>query len=126
MVLYRNEPRITIMLTTRDLSAPERLLVDRRRKDLNQEKAASHWKVTPWTYRMWEEGKEDSSIPFPALGKLKHHESCVVLHRRSGLKRTELAKLVGVSGWWLTCMENGIVPVDRLVEFWHAREENPV
>jgi len=67
---------------------------------------------------MLEAGKRSRSCPRIRIGKLKPHEAAVTMRRRWGFKRTELAKQIGVSCWWLTQMERGRVNPKRLVEFW--------
>ena len=108
------------MLVLRNLSAPERLLISRRREGIGQSKAAKRWGVTEWQYRMWESGH--TAIPAWVcwrMAKLEPHESCFIKRRRAGMKRTELAEEVGVSCWWITQMERGSVPCDRLVSYWN-------
>ena len=109
------------MLSTNELTAAERLLIDRRRAGATQVDAAAHWGVSAWTYRMWESGQREKDIPEPTLGRLTEVEGCVILRRRTGLSRTALAKLVSISEWWLTQMERGRIPADRLIEFWRNR-----
>ena len=105
------------MLATRDLTTGERLLIERRRIGQNQTEAATAYGLSEWQYRQCEEDKSDR-IPAPPLGKLQDYEACTLMRRRAGLKRTELARKLGISGWWLTRMERGQIPADRLVEFW--------
>ena len=106
------------MLTSPQLIASERLIIDRRRRGLTQEQAAQAWGFSEWHYRMLEAGKRERSCPRIRIGKLKPHEAAFTLRRREGLKRTELAVKVGVSCWWLTQMERGRVNPKRLIEFW--------
>lgn len=105
------------MLTTRDLSPGERLLVERRREDKNQTEAADAYSISEWQYRQCEADRSDM-IPAPPIGKLQPHEACVLMRRRAGMKRTELSKALGISDWWLTRMERGQIPADRIVEYW--------
>ncbi len=106
------------MLATHELKPGERLLLYRRRMNLNQTQAAEDWDTKPWTYRMWEGGNRTRDIPCPRLGGLKPHESCFITRRRAGMSRTQLAKALGVSNFWVTQMEKGAVSSDRLVKYW--------
>ena len=105
------------MLATSELSAAERILIYRRRLGLNQTEAALHWAVTPWEYRLWENGERNTQ-PTVRLGILQDNEACLIMRRRAGLSRTACAKAVGISNWWLTQMEHGKIPTERLVKFW--------
>jgi len=105
------------MLTTRDLNTGERLLIERRRNGQNQTKAAYSYDLSEWQYRQCEANESDR-IPAPPLGRLRDYEACMIMRRRAGLKRTELAAQLGISGWWLTRMERGQIPAERLVAFW--------
>lgn len=106
------------MLTTSDLTPGERFLILRRRNGLSQPVAAKSYGLSAWDYRMVEADRVRSDLPRPALGKIAAHERCVILRRRAGMKRTQLAALVGCSNWWLTQMERGVQPPDRIVEYW--------
>lgn len=105
------------MLTTRELTPGERLLVERRRAGQNQTEAARSYDLSEWRYRQCEADKSDA-IPLTPIGKLQDHEACMLMRRRAGMKRTELAAKLGISGWWLTRMERGQIPADRLVAYW--------
>jgi DNA-binding Xre family transcriptional regulator len=106
------------MLTTPQLNPSERLLIDRRRRGLTQTQASQAWGFTEWHFRMLEAGNRQSVCPRVRIGKLKPHESAFLMRRRKGIKRTELAKMIGISCWWLTQMERGQVNSKRLIEFW--------
>ncbi len=106
------------MLTTSQLTPSERLLVDRRRRGLTQTQASQAWGFSEWHYRMVEAGNRQSSCPRIRIGKLRPYESAFLMRRRLGWRRTELAKMIGVSSWWLTQMERGRVNPNRLLSFW--------
>jgi DNA-binding transcriptional regulator YiaG len=105
------------MLTTRELTTGERILIDRRRQGLNQTAAAATYELSEWQFRQCEADESDIISP-PALGRLQPNEACMLMRRRAGMKRTELAAKLGISGWWLTRMERGEISADRLVTFW--------
>tara|TARA_R110002167_G_scaffold143958_2_gene333640 strand:- start:2983 stop:3303 length:321 start_codon:yes stop_codon:yes gene_type:complete len=105
------------MLTTSEVTNGERLLIERRRADQNQTAAATSYDVSEWQYRQCESDESDR-IPAPPIGKLRDYESAMLMRRRQGMKRTELAAELGISGWWLTRMERGQIPADRLVNYW--------
>lgn len=104
------------MLTTPQLTPSERLLVYRRRCGHTQTQAAQERGFTEWHYRMMEAGNR--TCPSVYIGKMKLYESAVILRRRLKIKRTTLAKMIGISCWWLTQMERGQVNPKRLIEFW--------
>lgn len=106
------------MLTTRDLEAHERLLINRRKAEMTQVQAAEFWDVTPWVYRQWESGADTNNIPTPGIGRITPVEACVVMRTRLGYSRKRLASLLGISPWWLTQMERGRIAATRLVNFW--------
>ena len=105
------------MLTTSEVTDGERLLIERRRADQNQTQAAASYDVSEWQYRQCEADESDR-IPRTTIGKLRDYESAMLMRRRQGMKRTELAAELGISGWWLTRMERGQIPADRLVNYW--------
>jgi DNA-binding XRE family transcriptional regulator len=106
------------MLTTTQLTPSERLLIQRRRDGNTQPKAAAAMGVSEWHYRMIEAGNRPGSCPTVAIGKLMPYEAAFLMRRRRGIKRSELAKMIGVSCWWLTQMERGKTTSTRLIDFW--------
>ena len=105
------------MLSTSNLTPAERMIIWRRRNDMSQTAAAVHLKVSPWTYRLWENG-ERSDQPNVVIGKLHEYEACFIQRRRLAMTRKECAKQVGISPWWLTNMERGRIDAQRLIDFW--------
>lgn len=105
-------------MKTSDLRAGERLIVDRRRRAESQQAAAERLGVTLYRYRLWEEGQLVPTCRRPALGALRPHESCYLLRRRAGLKLRDIADALGTSRWWVTQMESGRAPIDRLLAYW--------
>lgn len=107
------------------LTYGERLLLQRRRRGQSQRQAASAYGVTRYRYRAWElddNGKETGPLPPRApLGRMHPHEACFILRRRKGLSVERLARRLRVTPEWLTQMEHGAAPVDRLARFWSSR-----
>ena len=112
-----NEGNPPEMLTTKELTLGERLLIERRRLDQNQTEAAKAYGVSEWTYRQCE-SDEYERIPAPPVGRIEPREACMLMRRRAGMQRTELAEKLKISCWWLTQMEHGSVSAERLVKFW--------
>lgn len=107
------------MATELKLTRGEALLVERRRRGLNQVLAAADWKVHPDKYREWEADRRED-VPEVNVGELKPHEVCYLKRRRSGKTQREIAAALGVTRLWVITMEDGKAPVDRLVEYWGA------
>ena len=104
------------MLRAQDLTAAERLLIERRRAGETKEEAAAAYGVSAYRYNRWEAGHDVDTAPAPALGRLAFFEGSFLQRRRDGVSLAEFAELVGVSRWWLTQMEVGAVADDRLRE----------
>lgn len=99
----------------------ERLVIERRRMRKSQGERARIYRVSVYEYRQWEGGK----VPPPTCAGervkgLEPHEICFLLRTRAGVSAGDLAKTLGVSRWWLTQMERGEVPIDRLVAGWRV------
>lgn len=102
-----------------DLTPAERLLVHRRRLGATQDERAAALGVPLWTYRRWEAGTLRPTRT-PTLGKLERHEIYFVARRRFGMTRKALAAELGLSEFYVTLMERGAAPVDRLAEYWDS------
>lgn len=101
------------------LPVHERLFIERRRTGQSQARAARRYGVSLYQYRQWENAEE----PPPAgagdsVGELEPHEWCLLERLRSGLPSTKVARAAGCSRWWLTQMERGLKPADRLLAAW--------
>ncbi len=105
------------MLTAGDLTKGERLLLERRRAGEPLEAAAARHGVTLYRYRLWERDEDDGAPRVP-VGRVEYHEAARLMRGRVGASVRELAELVGCSPYWLTRMEAGEAPVDRLRDFW--------
>ena len=108
------------MLTERGLTSAERLLLHRRRLGITQFEAAQLLNISAWSYRQLEEGSRLPDRPEPTLDNLKDYEVCLILRRRANRTRSSVAKSVKISEQWLTQMERGRVPADRLIEYWKS------
>jgi transcriptional regulator with XRE-family HTH domain len=96
----------------------EKLRVLRRRRGWSQRAAAKKYKTSEWQYREWEaDTNEGAEAPDIEL-ELQLHELCFLTRRREGWTAAEIADDLGVSRYWLGCMERGQAPVDRLAEYW--------
>lgn len=104
------------------LTYGERLVLWRRRRDFSQRQAARHWRTTRYRYRAWEtddNGSETGPLPPRApLGKLRVHEACFIMRRRSRLSVRALARRLSVTPTWITRMERGDAAPDTLIEHW--------
>lgn len=107
-------------MKTTSITTGERLLIERRRNNESQDAAAGRHGVSRYRYRLWESDQaEGGRQPRCArLGLLRDYEGCYIRRRRAGLSVAALATKVGVSAWWVTQMEHGDVPADRLVAWW--------
>lgn len=114
---------MTSLLDPHDLTPAERLIIARRRDDMTQDDAATFWEVPRDLYKRWESGRYDG--PMVLLGELDPHEECFLLRRRARITRRDLAETVGVSLQWLTLMERGRAPVQRLLTHWSQRLNDP-
>jgi len=105
------------MLTTKELTKGERLILSRRRSGYTKAEAAEWYGVSLYRYTRWE-ADEGDDVPAEQIGRLEPYEACHILRRRAGLKVGELAVLADISTWWITQIESGDVPADRLRAFW--------
>jgi DNA-binding XRE family transcriptional regulator len=111
------------MITQRDLSTGERLRVARRREGQSIGEAAAKHGVSVYAYRAWEtdQASDDDPAPIVSLGTLAPYEAAFVLRWRADMTVVDLADEIGVSPWWLTQMEKGRAPFERLVDYWRRR-----
>jgi DNA-binding transcriptional regulator YiaG len=105
------------LVTKSSLTRGERLLIARRYWDLNQVEAAASFGVSLYRYRRWEADKEKCPKQ-PLYKKLEDHEQCVILRRRHGLSRSDLAGLMSCSQAWVTLQERGHYAANDLVAYW--------
>ena len=108
-------------MKTSELTKGERLMIQRRRDNRSQSEMATFLGVSLYRYRLWEAGEGLADAPLLALGRLRDFEACVIRRRRAGVDAKELAQELNVSRWWLTQMEYGQAPADRLVSYWQKQ-----
>lgn len=108
-------------MKTSELTKGERLMIRRRRMNLSQSEMANELGVSLYRYRLWEAGEDLAEAPKITLGRIHDFEVCVIQRRRAGVDAKKLAAQLGVSRWWLTQMEYGRGPADRLVTYWKKR-----
>tara|TARA_R110000851_G_scaffold268071_2_gene420704 strand:+ start:35574 stop:35906 length:333 start_codon:yes stop_codon:yes gene_type:complete len=106
------------MLSAKDLTSGERLLITRRRDGMTKAECAEGCGVTLYRYNRWEADREEGITA--RTGRLAFHEQSFLLRRRAKASVADFAALVGVSPWWLRQMEIGEAPDDRLRAYWDA------
>jgi transcriptional regulator with XRE-family HTH domain len=101
-------------------SPGERLLIMRLRKRMTQSQMAAHFGVPTKTYRAWENGYRDKSIPpgTVPLGQLRIHEICRLLRKRAGKTQRQVAEEMGITRLWVFIMERGEGQTYRLANYW--------
>jgi hypothetical protein len=103
-----------------EATSAETLLLFRRRRGWSQARAAKHYKLPYFTYKMAEYGKLTSfEYPKINLGKLGENEECYLFRKRSGKTQETIASAIGCSKYWIYLQEIGKVPCTRLLEFWN-------
>lgn len=108
------------ILKTTDLTRGEKLYIKRKRLGLSQIEMSVDVGVIHSQYRAMEQDVEGSDPVYVTLGKLLECESYCVSRVRAGMNKTQLAKEIGVSIYWLRQMERGDAPIKRLAEYWGA------
>lgn len=109
------------MLTAGKLTRAERLLLQRRRRGLTKAEAAERHGVSLYRYERWEAG-ETLGAPLVGVGRLAFREASLIMRLRAGVGLGAFAGLLGCSGHWVTRMEAGEAPDDRLRAFWRDLE----
>ncbi len=107
-----------MLIRTTELTDGEQLLIYRRRGGETQADLARRYGVSLYQYRQWETDKERNTYVRPLLGTLRPHEQCLIKRTRSGKSVNDLARDIGICSWWLTQMERGDAPVERLLAHW--------
>lgn len=103
-----------------ELTAGERLLLWRLRSGFSQRRAANYLKVTYQQYSAWETGKDTTKVPKQALGKITAPEKCIIYRKRAGVTQRKIADDLGCCVFTVRKMEQGVRPVDDLVEYWET------
>ena len=101
------------------LTDGERLVLDRRRRSESQTEAAQRYGVTRQLYSQWELDEVGPPLTYPT-GRLADHEVVFLYRRRAKFSRNRVAQEVGCSPFWVTQMERGRQPCDRLLEYWEC------
>lgn len=98
------------------LTRNERFFLWRKRAKITQRQVAKTENVSLYRVQMWEKG-----VGLPPEKEITHiepHEQFVIYRMRAGMTQRDLAKRMGMSIKWVWKMENGLAPLDRLVQFW--------
>lgn len=100
-----------------NLTAGEKLLILRRRKDLKQHEAALEFNVPASTYGKWERNQV-KNIPEVEIGDLSANERCLLYRKRSNTKQEQIATKLKCSRYWVNKMERGLANCDELLWYW--------
>lgn len=103
-----------------ELTMPERLLIDRRRRGETQAEAAQRHSVSNTRYSRWERGLDQpppTSIP-TIVKDLRPHELCLITRRRAGVTQTKVATEINRCKMWVRQMERGEVDCSELSRYW--------
>lgn len=104
-----------------NLTGPERLLLDRRRREETQAQAAVRHEVSQTRYSRWERGLEpEGSLPRPRVGRLRPYERCLLYRRRAGTSQAQVARDLERCKMWVRQMERGEVDCTELTSYWEA------
>lgn len=106
-----------MLVKSGDLTRGEKLRLTRRRQGATQSQAAKKYETTIPIYRIWENG-EEKKAPNLAIGILAKHEQCWLLRYRKKQTLGEVAGQLQVSPYWLSQMEKGKAPIQRLWDHW--------
>lgn len=112
-----------MMIRTNEMTRGERRLIVRRRAGRSQREMAELHDVSLYFYRKMERDPRKGPPPDLLGGPLGAHERLFLLRRRAGLAVRDVAERMGVSPWWVTQMERGTAPVDRLAAWWAERRD---
>jgi len=101
---------------TSSLTSGELLLVARKRIGLSQSEMASFHGTTRTKYgKMERDQMEPNGVKLPTIGSLATHEEAMILRRRAGHTQKEIAGEIGLSRHWVSKMETGQAPCERLL-----------
>lgn len=99
------------------LTAGEKVLLDRRRRGINQEDMAQALGIPRRKLMAIERGRVEPSTT-PILEELEPYEACLILRRRAGMTLTDMSEKIRMSRWWICRMERGTVNYQPLVKYW--------
>lgn len=98
------------------LTRGEALLLERRRLNETQRKAARRHKVPYSRYSAWE--RDQIQGPATRIRVAKPHERCLLYRRRAKETQETVALSVGMCRYQLNQMERGDIPCDDLLWHW--------
>lgn len=123
------------MKITKKLTDGEALFIHRRRTGKTQEEMARHYKVTVDQLHLMEtnvvpKDRKGTLLPIPKVKVKWMHltaiEIAVILRKRSGLSRVQVAQQIGVSAHWLSSIEAGKVKPDKLLAHWNIAPDGTI
>lgn len=108
-----------------NLTTGEHLYLWRRRKELSQNAAGqklhlprNHFASIERDELEWPRARK--SLPTLVL-PLSDQELCVVHRKRSGMTQRQVAKEIGISRYWVNCLEQGHGDITELARYWGVR-----
>ena len=113
-------PEEKSLLSASDLTRGEKLYLHRKRLGQNQVRRSVDLGVGFAEYRAMEVDNPTALPPYQSIGAMEVRESYMILRRRQGLTKGELADAIGCSSEWLRQMERGQAPIRRLQEYWES------
>jgi hypothetical protein len=109
------------MLRSSQLTKGEKLYIHRKRLRFTQFQMAVRCGVCLAEYRSMELDEEGTTVGYHTIAPIKEREVYATLRRRQGITKSELAREIGVSAYWLGRMEEGAAPVATLAKFWEKQ-----
>lgn len=101
------------------LTRGERLLLKRLRLGEDQRQAADRLGLHSKVYRALELGRSSTNkVKLPTINRVKPHERCMLYRRRANMSQGQIANKYGCSRYWLSLMELGKRPCEKLIWFW--------
>lgn len=100
------------------LSAGEKLILWRVRRNLTQVQVSKIHKVGVDMYRDWEKDRRLDDQPKVDISGLKIHEEFLLLRIRANMAQSTLAKKIGITRQWVAEIESGRAPIGALQNYW--------
>ena len=113
-------PEAKNLLSASDLTRGEKLYLHRKRLGMNQVRRCVDLEVGYAQYRAMEVDSSTTTPPYQSIGPMEERESYMILRRRQGMTKGDLAEAVGCSTEWLRQMESGQASIRRLQEYWES------
>jgi len=98
------------------LTIGERFLVKRKRMGMTQNEMARSYGYTRTTYGRVERDQMPATEVPMCIGLLLPHEEAMILRRRNQETQKQVSERVGLSRHWISKMENGHAPCERLLK----------